>query len=378
MENNHVTKDREPVVIRFRSKMKTDKNQSKVHIYKKLFQKIVQEEGLPLLISSIFILFMVVWLSFLLGPSHWGKLLNKKIFNIKENQVIQQPSPKVIQKDLPPGITINTHASYNKTIKQVRPEMSKPDQFWLIFHSIYKTSLGLSYYFYYKQGLFSVILSVIGLIIITVLIAYFRYKNYQKSYLLLDCIALRWIDLLPQFFLLLVSNHIILLYLKPEDAIIPFIWSFIICWTMGPYFFRQLFPYVTSFFRNRVYDAELIVGEKRSVIWIKYLINQHCLSIIMVLICYILGNLILTESCMAYLVSFTNQGEFPSLGGILAFAFLQTEQHGFTGIQKIYQNISLTGIMSLACIFSAVVCFNALGRCIIIVQDIRKQMVYEK
>ena len=378
MENKTFEIIKEPVVIRFNSTKQNTriKKQTNWLIIKQSTKQILKEEGIPILISAAFFLYFAIWLCFTVGPDNWDTFLNNKIISINENQINHSAFKQIESEvDLPPGITINTSNSHSRTQSTIEPKAQ--DKCWLFFYNLYKVSKGLSYYFHYKNGFFSVIISVVGLIIVTVLIAFFRYKNFKKNYLILDCISIRWIDLLPQFFLLLVAMHIITMYLKPENLIIPFLWSIIICWTMGPYFFRQLFPYVTSFFKNRVYDAEMIIGERKRVIWLKYLISQHCLSIIMVLICYVLGNLILTESCMAYLVRFTNQGEFPSLGGILAQAFMETEHHGYEGIE-IYKNISTTGIMSIACIFSAVVCFNAIGRCIVIFQEIRKQMVYEK
>ena len=358
----------EPVIISYKSPIKS------TFIYKsikKTLGLLFQEDLIPFIISLLFIFFFIVWLFFSISPPIIEKSLKKMAKKNDTAELVNiQQDDQLPAYGLPPDAGVNDLYSTSK-----KAATSKDKKIINYILNIIKVSKGLSYYFHYQNGLFAVIISVILLIYLTILISYYHYRNFKTKIMAIDCIGFRWVEILPQFFILLVSIHILKFYLKPEHKATPFIWSLIICWTMGPYFFRQLYPHVASFFKNRVYDAELIIGEKESVIWLRYLIGQHCLSVILVLICYVIGNLILIESCMAYLIRFTNQGEFPSLGGILAQAYAEVENYGKRGLD-IFKNISTEGLMSICVIFSGVICFNVISRFIEIYQKIRKQMVW--
>ena len=369
MKNNQIVNYMaEPTVIHY-------KNPIKSFIFFKITKKslglLIREEGIPLFISFFFIILFFIWLTLSISPLNIEKKIKQMILKSEKNELNNTQFNHHDSIGLPPDVFINDL----KVKSNIESETNHQNSFLHFVMKIIKVSKGLSYYFHRKNGFFAVVISVALLIFLTILISYYQYRNYKTKIMVVDCIGFRWVEILPQFFLLLVAIHIITFYIKPEDTKIPFLWSIIICWTMGPYFFRQLYPHVASFFKNRVYDAELIVGEKESVIWFRYLIGQHCLSVILVLICYILGNLILIESCMAYLVRFSNQGEFPSLGGILAHTFMEAEHHGFEGL-KIYLNISIEGLLTICAIFSGVICFNVIGRFIELFQETRKQMVW--
>ncbi|KPA14499.1 membrane protein, partial [Candidatus Magnetomorum sp. HK-1] len=210
----------------------------------------------------------------------------------------------------------------------------------------------------------------------TVVIVYLRYKGFALASLISDLIFIRWLEFFPQFFLLLISFHIITENMNSADKRMPFIWSIVICWTLGPYIYRQLQPVVTSFFKSRVYDAEILIGEKKWKIFFNYLICQHCFTLILILTCFVFGNLILIESCMAYLVNFSNHGEFPSLGGSLSSLF-KTHTEGNYG-WELYLNLPLEAIMTMYFIFAGVIFFIVAGKLIQIVQNEFKQVLWEK
>ncbi len=356
-----------PLFSRSHYNKKNNDEVSFFKILKKSVRSLIHQVGLlQFIIAMTFFTLFILWLSLIMGPSSWNKNLSRFL---RENSVTSFSDELENEDELSPEYMID-----NPNPENISGLNDNQQGGFYYFAMLAKISSHLSFYFHPKYGLCAVIISVIMLIILTVMIVYCLFRKYRIRAALLDMAFFRWVELLPQFFILLVAVPVITSKIEPENMIMPFLWSLIICWTLGPYFFRQLQPHVASFFRNRVYDAEMLVGEKRRVVWMRYLIGQHCLSVIIVLVCFVLGNLILTESCMAYLVSFSNQGEFPSLGGGLSHVFELEARHGYNG-WEIYKHLSLEGYMYIYFIFAGIIFFHVAGKFFELFHEVRKQMI---
>lgn len=265
-----------------------------------------------------------------------------------------------ISEDEIPGWGIAEQQDAPDPGKVFRPENSS------LLKSVTFVSQHLSFYFHPGRGLLAWIITVLFLTVITVFLSYWRFKNYNRRALIADLLFIRWTEFIPQIFIFII-------FMKTQDLTrfyVPFLWCLTICWTMAPYFYRQVGPHANSFLEQRVYDAEVVVGEKRRVIFMKYLVWQHCLPIILVLVCYILGSLILMESCMGYLENFRNVSQFKSLGGGLARVFSHLERTGRGGT-AIFSN--LHGILFLYFIFSGIMCFHVTGKFILIFKRARQR-----
>ncbi len=247
----------------------------------------------------------------------------------------------------------------DETSPPVQPPINEQPKGADFIRETARVSTYLEFYFHHDNGLFAWVLTVILMTFITVYITYFRFRNRKIRAGFVDFIFIRWVELIPQFFIFMVAMNLIGL----DDKYVPFFWCLTICWTMAPHFYRQLHPHALSFLQRRVYDAEIIIGENRWRIFGRYLIGHYCLPIVLVLVCFVLGSLILLESCMAYLVDYRNIFEFRSLGAALAGIFAHLERTGDAGL-NVYENFTLEGKIILYAIFSGVIFFHVAGKLI--------------